>query len=233
MDNKIGVIGAMTTEIEYLREYMNIESEIDKASMHFMEGLIGQRRIVLVQSGIGKVNAGICAQILIDCFGVTHIMNTGIAGSLDDALKIGDIVVSTDALQYDMDGTDFGYAPGQVPGLPVQAFPADEGFRKKAVLAVHQAAPELTVYEGRIVSGDQFVNSQGKKNEIHAKYGGLCTEMEGAAIAQCAWLNHIPFVILRSISDDAGEADGRSYDEIEAEAAEYSSRVTAKLLELL
>jgi adenosylhomocysteine nucleosidase len=156
---------------------------VKKAGMTFFEGTLGATEIVLVQSGIGKVNAAACAQILVDCFEVTHILNTGIAGSLDDAIDIGDIVVSTDALQHDMDATPFGYEAGQVPGLSVMAFPADEAFRAMAVEAVRTAAPDVKVFEGRVVSGDQFISSQEKKDAVKAAFGGLCTEMEGAAIA--------------------------------------------------
>ena len=230
-NKRIGIIGAMAAEVEGLHERMTVAREVKKAGMTFYEGTLGATEIVLVQSGIGKVNAAACAQILADCFEVTHILNTGIAGSLDDAIDIGDIVVSTDALQHDMDATPFGYEAGQVPGLSVMAFPADEAFRAMAVEAVRTAASDVKVFEGRVVSGDQFISSQEKKDAIKAAFGGLCTEMEGAAIAQTAWLNHIPFVILRSISDKANDDAGRAYSEIEAEAAAHCSAVTASIIE--
>ncbi len=230
-DKRIGIIGAMEQEVAVLKDRMNIEQELVKAGMTFRLGTIGNTEVVLVQSGIGKVNAAACAQILADCFEVTHILNTGIAGSLDDRLAIGDIVVSTDALQHDMDATPFGYEAGQVPGLSVTAFPADEEFRAMAVEAAHTAAPDIQVYEGRVVSGDQFISSREKKDAIKAAFGGLCTEMEGAAIAQTAWLNHIPFVILRSISDNANDDAGKEYTEIESEAAAHCSAITASIIE--
>lgn len=230
-DKRIGIIGAMEKEVAVLKDRMNIEKEIEKAGMTFRLGTIGNTEVVLVQCGIGKVNAAACTQILADCFDVTHILNTGIAGSLDDRLAIGDIVVSTDALLHDMDATPFGYEAGQVPGLSVKAFPADEEFRAMAVEAARTAAPDIQVYEGRVVSGDQFISSQEKKDAIKAAFGGLCTEMEGAAIAQTAWLNHIPFVILRSISDNAGDDAGKDYTEIESEAAAHCSAITASIIE--
>ena len=231
MENRrIGIIGAMESEVAVLKERMEITRTVEKAGMTFWSGKIGSTEIVLVQSGIGKVNAAACTQILIDCFEVTHILNTGIAGSLDDRLAIGDIVVSTDALQHDMDATPFGYEAGQVPGLSVKAFPADAEFRAMAVEAVKTAAPDVKVFEGRVVSGDQFISSQVKKDAIRDAFGGLCTEMEGAAIAQTAWLNHIPFVILRSISDNANDDAGKAYSEIEAEAAAHCSAITASII---
>ena len=227
---KIGIIGAMETEVSVLKERMTITRTVEKAGMTFYGGTLGNTDIVLVRSGVGKVNAAACTQILIDCFEVTHILNTGLAGSMDDRIAIGDIVVSTDVLQHDMDAVPFGYEAGQVPGQSVIAFPADDEFRAMAVEAVKTAAPDVAVFEGRVVSGDQFISSQAKKDEIKAKFGGLCTEMEGGAVAQTAWLNHVPFVILRSISDNANDGAGKAYTEIEAEAAAHSSAVTAAII---
>ena len=232
-DKRIGIIGAMESEVEILRNRMTITGTRDTARMTFYEGTLGNTEIVLVQSGIGKVNAAVCAQILVSCFSVTHILNTGIAGSLSDDLDIGDIVVSTDAIQHDYDIMAWGYAPGQVPGMDVIAFPADEAFRKKAVEAVKSAAPDVKVFEGRVVSGDQFISSQERKDSIKAVFGGLCTEMEGAAIAQVAWLNNIPFVIIRSISDKADDEANRPFSEIEAAAAAHSSKITTAIIERL
>ena len=228
---KIGILTAMSVEFRQVAAMLCETESIQHGPQQYLTGTLGRNQIVLLQCGIGKVNAAACAQILADCFEVTHILNTGIAGSLDDAIDIGDIVVSTDALQHDMDATPFGYEAGQVPGLSVMAFPADEAFRAMAVEAVRTAAPDVKVFEGRVVSGDQFISSQEKKDAIKAAFGGLCTEMEGAAIAQTAWLNHIPFVILRSISDKANDDAGRAYSEIEAEAAAHCSAVTASIIE--
>ncbi|MBR4455942.1 MAG: 5'-methylthioadenosine/adenosylhomocysteine nucleosidase [Solobacterium sp.] len=230
---KIGIIGAMAPEVAILHDRMNVESETEKAGMKFWQGTIGTKDIVLVQSGIGKVNAAVCAQILIDCFEVTHILNTGIAGSLNDALNIGDIVISTDAVLHDFDITAFGYAKGEVPGIGSASFRADETFRAKAVEAAKAAAPDIQVFEGRIVTGDQFISSQARKEAIIADFGGMCTEMEGGAIAQTAWINHIPFVIIRAISDNANDTAHRDYAEIEAEAAAHSAAITARILELM
>jgi len=230
---KIGIIGAMDVEVARLTAAMTKEREMERAGMHFCEGRIGGTEAVVVRCGIGKVNAGLCVQILCDLFGVTHVINTGIAGSLDEEINIGDIVVSIDAMYHDMDVTGLGYEPGQVPQLKVLAFPADKMLREAAVKACQEAAPEIGVFEGRVVSGDQFICERGRKDEIAKTFGGLCTEMEGAAIAQAAYINGIPFVIVRAISDKADESVHVSYAEFEAKAAEHCASIVEHMVKSL
>jgi adenosylhomocysteine nucleosidase len=188
---KIGIIGAMEVEVATLKSEMNVKSVVTKASMEFCEGTIGNTEVVIVRSGVAKVNAGICVQILVDLFNVTHIINTGVAGSLDARINIGDIVLSTDACYHDVDATVFGYKKGEVPQLGIHAFPADASLREAAKAAIKKAAPDLGVFEGRVCSGDQFVSSPDVKKAIIDEQGGMCTEMEGAAIAQGCYLNKI------------------------------------------
>ena len=190
---KIGIIGAMDVEVARLTAGMNKEREIERAGMHFCEGWIGGSEVVVVRCGIGKVNAGLCVQILCDLFDVTHVINTGIAGSLDEEINIGDVVVSIDAMYHDMDVTGLGYEPGQVPQLKVLAFPADNMLRVAAVKACREAAPEIGVFEGRVVSGDQFICDRAKKNEIKKIFGGLCTDMRSSR-------RRLPSTALRSWS---------------------------------
>ena len=230
---KIGIIGAMDVEVARLTAGMNKEREIERAGMHFCEGWIGGSEVVVVRCGIGKVNAGLCVQILCDLFDVTHVINTGIAGSLDEEINIGDVVVSIDAMYHDMDVTGLGYEPGQVPQLKVLAFPADNMLRVAAVKACREAAPEIGVFEGRVVSGDQFICERSRKDEFAATFGGLCTEMEGAAIAQAAYINGIPFVIVRAISDKADESVHVSYEEFEAKAAEHCASIVEHMVKSL
>ena len=230
---KIGIIGAMEVEVENLMQCMEDARESKKAGMTFCEGRIGRTEAVIVRCGIGKVNAGLCVQILSDLFGITHVINTGVAGSLDEEINIGDIVVSIDAMYHDMDVTGLGYEPGQVPQLDVLAFPADPMLREAAVRACREAAPEIGVFEGRIVSGDQFICDRARKDRIREVFGGLCTEMEGAAIAQAAYINGIPFVIVRAISDKADESVQMAYDIFEAEAAEHCAALVEHLVRSL
>ena len=216
---KIGIIGAMDVEIALIQEQMEVMNTVSRAGMQFSEGKIGSTPVVVVRSGVGKVNAAICTQILIDQFAVTHIINTGVAGSLNNDINIGDIVVSTDAMYHDVDATIFGYRKGEVPQMGIAAFPADEMLRGCAVRAVKSAAPQIGVFEGRVISGDQFIASREKKLQLKADFAGYCAEMEGAAIAQASYVNGIPFVIVRAISDKADESVSVSYDEFEGKAA--------------
>lgn len=227
---KIGVIGAMDVEVASLIQHMSISRIVEKAGMKFHEGTINKTDVVIVQSGIAKVNAGICVQILVDLFDVTHIINTGVAGSLNNAINVGDVVISKDAMYHDVDATVFGYAPGQVPQMKVTAFPADEKLRAAAAAACKKAAPEIGIFEGRVVSGDQFICEHDRKVQIREKFDALCCEMEGAAIAQASWLNSIPFVIIRAISDKADEETTVSYNDFEAKAAEHCANLVLTLL---
>ncbi len=230
---KIGIIGAMEVEVETLKKNMTVKNTVKKASMEFFEGSIGNTEVVVVRSGICKVNAGICVQILVDTFGVTHVINTGAAGSLDARINIGDIVLSTDAIYHDVDATVFGYKKGEIPQMGVESFKADAFLREKAMAAIKIAAPDLGVFEGRVCSGDQFISSDEVKNEIKKNFDGMCTEMEGAGIAQGCYLNNIPFLIIRAISDKADGSEIVDYPEFEAKAARDCAAVTLELLKSL
>ena len=230
---KIGIIGAMEVEVEILKKVMEVKQVVTKASMEFHEGTIGGTEVVVVRSGICKVNAGICVQILVDTFGVTHVINTGAAGSLDARINIGDIVLSTDAVYHDVDATIFGYKKGEVPQLGVASFEADKTLREKAAAAIRVAAPDLGIFEGRVCSGDQFISSSEVKDAIIKEQGGMCTEMEGAGIAQACFLNNIPFLIIRAISDKADGSDVVDYPVFEAKAAKDCAAATLELLKSL
>ena len=227
----IGIIGAMEVEIAILKEKMEDVRIIKKASMEFYEGTLAGRKVVVVRSGIGKVNAGICAQILADVFSVDAIINTGIAGSLNKDINIGDIVLSTDVVQHDMDATGFGYRKGQIPQMPVFFFNADEKLRRLAAEVCKEVNPDIQVFEGRIASGDQFVCAQDVKNGIVAEFSAYATEMEGAAIGQAAYLNEVPFLIIRAISDKADGSAQMDYSEFEKAAVEHSVKLTLSMLE--
>ena len=229
---KLGIIGAMTVEVALLKENMESMAVSAHAGMEFCEGKLAGLDVVVVQCGVGKVNAAMCAQILCSVFGVTHLVNTGIAGSLNADLDIGDLVVSRDAMYHDFDCVHFGYEMGKVPGMDVVAFPADEamiGYACAAAEAVHPGHWRM----GRVASGDLFVAEKGAKDRIIAVTGGLCTEMEGAAIAQTAYRNKIPFVILRAISDKADNSAEMDYPTFERIAALRCAQVTQNLAKQL
>ena len=216
---KTGIIGAMEVEVASLKSAMEITSTKIIAGMEFCEGTLDGKAVVVVQCGMGKVNAGICAHTLINDFEVTRVINTGVAGSLDNAIDIGDIVVSTDAVQHDYDVSPIGFARGEIPYTGLYAFPADEALRAIAVRAAKEVAPEIKVFEGRVCSGDQFIASREQKETIIENFGGKCCEMEGGAIAQACYLNGTPFVIIRAISDKADASEEVSFQEFEASAA--------------
>ena len=226
----IGIIGAMEVEVAILKEKMEDVRIIKKASMDFYEGILAGKKVVVVRSGIGKVNAGICAQILADVFSVDAIINTGIAGSLNKNINIGDIVLSTDVVQHDMDATGFGYRKGQIPQMPVFFFNADDNLRRLAAEVCKEVNPDIQVFEGRIASGDQFVCDQDVKNRIVSEFSAYATEMEGAAIGQAAYLNEIPFLVVRAISDKADGSAQMDYSEFEKTAVDHSVRLTLNML---
>lgn len=230
MIKKIGVIGAMEEEVLALREKLMDVRQLQKASMDFYSGTLNGKEVVIVRSGIGKVNAGICTQILADVYQVDAVINTGIAGSLKTEINIGDVVISTDTLQHDMDATGFGYEPGVIPRMETSCFPADPELLKQAEAACREAVPKIQVFAGRVVSGDQFISDKKVKERIVRQFGGMCTEMEGAAIAQAAWLNGIPFVVIRAISDKADDSATMDYPTFERQAIAHSVALVENLI---
>ncbi len=227
---KIGIIGAMEVEVAQLKETMWRGRLAHRAGMEFCEGVLEGREVVVVKSGIGKVNAAICAQILADEFQVDAILNTGIAGSLRAEVNIGDVVISTDALHHDMDASGFGYPLGQIPQMHHFAFAADANLRALAKRVCEKENPGIGVFEGRVLSGDQFVSDRAVKARLTSLFGGYCTEMEGAAIAQAAVLNNIPFVIVRAISDKADDSANMDYEKFEKMAIDNSVRLIHGML---
>ncbi|NLP35876.1 MAG: 5'-methylthioadenosine/adenosylhomocysteine nucleosidase [Clostridiales bacterium] len=223
---KIGIIGAMDEEVSILKERMREKKVSNIASMEFCEGIFEEKPVVVVRSGIGKVNAAICTQILIDRYQVDAVINTGVAGSLRNEIEIADIVLSADALQHDVDATGFGYEIGVIPRMETSIFTADGNLVKNAKKVCAEVLPEIGVHTGRIVSGDQFISDNEKKEWLLRNFDGYCTEMEGAAIAQAASLNQIPFLIIRAISDKADQSAEMAYSEFE----EIAIKNTVKLL---
>ena len=221
-----GIIGAMEEEVAALKGEMTNVDARRKAGMEFLRGTLCGREVVVVRSGIGKVNAGLCTQILADDYGVSAVINTGIAGSLQAEINIGDIVVSTDALQYDVHVEAFGYAPGQIPRM-------DPELAGLAETVCREVNPEIGVHRGRVVSGDCFISDRGVKEDLRKTYAGSCAEMEGAAIAQAAYLNGIPYVILRAISDKADDSATVDYEEFEQMAIRHCVNLVRGMLERL
>ncbi len=227
---KLGIIGAMESEIALLKEKMTDCRQTERAGMTFCEGVLEGTASVVALCGVGKVNAAMCVQVLCDVFGVTHVVNTGVAGSLCADLDIGDLVIGQEAMYHDFDCHDLNpnYLVGQVPGLSVRSFAADKDMvtaAYEATTAVHSGHVRI----GAVASGDQFVCQREKKEKIIENTGALCTEMEGAAIAHAAWRNGVPFVIIRAISDKADDSAQMDYPTFEAIAAKRCAAVTCEM----
>lgn len=224
----IGIIGAMEEEVQMLKENLKNLTVHEQAGLDFYEGSLEGCPAVVVRSGIGKVNAAMCAQILIDRFKVSYVINIGVAGAVDDELEIGDIVLSTDLIEHDFDVTGFGYPKGKIPGMDTSVF---EGSEKLRALA-KKAAPllDVKVIEGRIVSGDVFVNSKELRDELASEFDAACAEMEGAAIAHVCCLNRIPVLVIRSMSDKANGEATQNFSEFEKMAAIHSKKLILAML---
>lgn len=227
----LGIIGAMDEEVSKIKEKMTDVEIKKKASMDFYRGKLMGKDVVVVRSGIGKVNAGICTQILVDEYLVDGVINTGIAGSLNADIDIGDMVLATDTVQHDVDASGFGYDLGVIPRMETSTFIADGKLRDLAKECCERVNPDIKVFCGRVVSGDQFVSDKAKKQYILENFKGYCTEMEGAAIAQAAYLNNIPFLIIRAISDKADDSATEDYPTFEAKAIEHSVKLMIELVE--
>ena len=231
--SKIGIIGAMELEVEQLKSKMTVSNIVMKAGMEFYEGTLNGASVVVVRSGIGKVNAALCVQILVDLFEVTHIINTGVAGSLNAALDIGDILISKDAIHHDMDTTIFGYQLGEVPQMGTREFKADERLMSLAKNSCEKVNEGIHAIVGRVVSGDQFISSKEVKERLIANFQGDCAEMEGASIAHGAYLNKVPFVIIRAISDKADDSAEMDYPSFERAAAAHSAKLVEDMVQYI
>ena len=221
----IGVIGAMEEEVSSLIKQMEDAESKTIAGMTFYRGTLWNQQAVVVKSGIGKVNMAICTQILSDVNEVDMVINTGVAGGLYKDINVGDIVISSDALQHDFDVTGLGYERGVIPDMETSVFQADTELVDMAKEACEIVNPEIQCFVGRVVSGDQFISDSAKKKDLVETFGGYCAEMEGAAMAQAATLNKVPFVIIRAISDKADDSAPVSYQTFEEQAIAKENRL--------
>jgi len=230
---RIGIIGAMQEEVEKFRENMTVQEHRSVAGIAFYVGTFEGREAVVCQCGVGKVNAAMCTQILIDHFDVEKIIFTGVAGALDPTLDIGDIVISTDCIQHDMDVRPLGFARGMIPFMDQYIFIADGELVELALRAAQEVSEGKQVIQGRILSGDQFVADLDTVSNLYLELGGACVEMEGAAVAQVCSLNAVPFVIIRSMSDRADKSADVNFREFVGIASEYSYRIVERMVRWL
>ncbi len=227
--NNIGLIGAMEEEITLVKEVMSDISVLEFAGLVFYTGKINDTSLVVVRSGIGKVNAAMCTQILIDKFDVECIINIGVAGAIADDLAIGDIVISTELIEHDFDVTAFGHKKGIIPRMDTSVFMADIDLIEKAMMAARDL-DGVFVKKGIIVSGDIFVSSVELKDTLQTDFKADCAEMEGAAIAHVCLLNKMPFLVIRSMSDKANGEAPANFDDFVIESAKNSKKLILTML---
>ena len=225
----LGIIGAMDEEVAQIKEKMTDVTVTSVAGMDFYQGKLGGKDAVVVRSGIGKVNAGMCSQILADRFHISAIVNTGIAGSLRAEINIGDIVVSTDAVQHDMDTSPIGDPVGFVSKIGLVEIPCDNVLREKLVRAA-KGVSDLRVHEGVIATGDQFIADGDTRKRIHDRFHAKAVEMEGGAVAHACYMHGVPCGIIRSISDQANGNSTMDYPTFVRLAAVHSAAVVERLL---
>ncbi|KQL34167.1 5'-methylthioadenosine/S-adenosylhomocysteine nucleosidase [Psychrobacillus sp. FJAT-21963] len=229
---KIAIIGAMEQEVELLRnEIENAQTEII-ANSEFTVGTYKDQEVILLKSGIGKVNAAMTTTILLNQFKPDYVINTGSAGGYDPDLEVGAIVISNEVRHHDVDVTAFGYEIGQVPQLP-PAFKADTHLMQLAEEAVkeigeHQAAT------GLIATGDIFMHNPEKVEIVRQNFPQMkACEMEAAAVAQVCHQFNVPFVVIRALSDIAGKESSISFDEFLPVAAKHSTEIVLNVIEKL
>lgn len=224
----IGIIGAMEMEIAKLKECISTVSVKNMMGLDFYVGTLYGSTVVVVRAGIGKVNAALCTQLLIDHYAADMVINTGVAGAVEKDMNIGDIVISDDAVQHDFDTSPLGDEVGFISGIDVSSFKADDELIRRAYEAVGKLG--FSAHIGRIASGDKFINTPEEKDRIWKLFKAKCCEMEGGAIAHACWLNKIPFVIVRVISDTADEGSGVNYETFCAEAAQKATNIVIEMI---
>ncbi|KOP64071.1 nucleosidase [Bacillus sp. FJAT-18019] len=225
----IGLIGAMDEEVELLLAQLENRDTTVKAGVTYAAGTIHGKRVVVCKSGVGKVNAAVTTQILIDSFGVSKVLFTGVAGALHPELNIGDIVISSSCMQHDMDVTPLGFARGMIPYQEVSDFPADKDLIELAEEACKkQAAGHFII--GKVLSGDQFIASRETVQTLYEDLGGVCAEMEGSAVAQVCYMNSVPYVVIRSMSDKADGSAHVNFPEFTVKASKLSHEIVSYML---
>lgn len=220
----IGIIGAMDEEIEVYRKHLHHIKEIKHKVFTFYQGKLNGKEVVLVKSGVGKVFAAMICQYLIDQFKVDLILFTGVGGSLNKKLNIGDVVVSKDSVHHDFDATALGFKRGNISYTNYRFFDAE---KKIVKLALKAKLEKHKIIVGRILSGDQFLTQREKKkySYLTKELCGDCVEMEGAAVAQVCFINEIPHLIIRTVSDKANGTAVRDYNKFKAIVAENSFKI--------
>ncbi len=230
MYNKVGIIGAMEVEVTSLIEKLENKTTTTIGRTTYYSGTLNNKEVVICKCGIGKVNSAVATQCMISHLDVDCVINTGVAGALSNDLDICDLVISNDLFQHDFDTSFVGDKKGVVCGFDVETFPADNKMIESLKVACENILTENKYYVGRIATGDQFIGSRDIKNTICDDFNASCVEMEGGAIAQTCYINNIPFVVLRSISDKADDSAEVSYLTFVEKAAVVSANIVVEFL---
>jgi adenosylhomocysteine nucleosidase len=226
---KIAVIGAMEEEVELLRKAITSPQTTVIANIEYIEGSIENHEMILVKSGIGKVNAAMATTILLEKFRPDVVLNTGSAGGFDETLEVGAIVISSEVRHHDVDLTVFGYEYGQVPKLPA-AYAGDEKLVKLAVAAVDEIGEHEHAI-GLIASSDTFMSNPSHVEKVRELFPQIiAAEMEAAAVAQVCHQFETPFVVIRALSDIAGKEATMSFEEFLPVAALHSTQVILRVI---
>ncbi|MBO5183022.1 MAG: 5'-methylthioadenosine/adenosylhomocysteine nucleosidase [Bacilli bacterium] len=225
---KIGIIFAMNEELLELKKYLEIIKKYNIFDLIFYEARIGKIYIVLVQSGVGKVNAARCTQILIDNIKVNYIFNIGVAGGVHELLNVGDIVIGEKLVQHDFDITAFNHEKGYIPSIGV--YVNSDEYLVRVAQGVASNIDNITTFRGVIASGDIFCTDYMMGKKINNKFNALCVEMEGASIAQVCYLSHIPFLVLRSISDTPNNNNVITYEQFLEDSSKKIAHFMFKIL---
>ena len=228
MKADIGIIGALTEELEELISLLDGRESETVGGILFNTGLIYGKRVVIARCGVGKVFAAMCAEAMIIKYSPALIINTGVAGALSSGLKCTDIVIADTLCQHDMDTSPLGDPKGLVSGINKIYFESDA--RAVKILEKSAAALSQRAFVGRVASGDKFVADREEKKRIANTFNALACEMEGAAIAQTAYVNNVPFAVIRAISDSADGDAGLDYTEFLPIAAKSSAELTKALV---
>jgi adenosylhomocysteine nucleosidase len=226
---KLGIIGAMQIEIENLKPSIKNQKTSTISGVNFIEGEVNGVPVVAAVSGIGKVFAAICTEIMLLHFGVDHVINIGVAGSLVPTLKVLDVAVAESAVQHDMNTTAVGDPLGLISGINVINFEADADLRKNVTDVL--SARGINYEVGVIASGDLFVDTNKQRETIRTRFDAIAADMEGASIAQTCYVNKVPFTLIRSISDADGSA--MDYNTFAGKAAEQSIAIVLDVIEKL
>ena len=230
----LGIICAIAVEVEGILNLMENKEETKKAGATFTKGTLHGKEVVVTECGIGKVNAAVTAQVMIDLFSPQALINSGVAGALSDKLRVGDVVISEDAIQHDYDTTAFGDPMGLICFANEQRvdMPADKELCEK-LLSACKTLDDTTVLKGRIATGDQFISDTEKRLSLGKEFNALACEMEGGAVGQVCYRNNVPFAILRCISDDLTNSTSMDYEAFKSFAANKTTTALSEFIKAM